>query len=109
MRRRPPRSTRTDTLFPYTTLFRSTQAICLKCDGKQEFNTGTGGKLGLGREPARFPVPADGRGEAGIDVNFRVWQFGWRHLVGVHAPIRMQEFSSFSARKHDLAPSGRGK
>src|SRR3546814_265949 len=27
MRRRPPRSTRTDTLFPYTTLFRSTMAI----------------------------------------------------------------------------------
>src|SRR3546814_2859342 len=84
MRRRPPRSTRTDTLFPYTTLFRSTQAICLKCDGKQEFNTGTGGKLGLGREPARFPVPADGRGEAGIDVNFRVWQFGWRHRSEEH-------------------------
>src|SRR3546814_15779202 len=28
MIRRPPRSTRTDTLFPYTTLFRSTGAIC---------------------------------------------------------------------------------
>src|SRR3546814_5255183 len=27
MIRRPPRSTRTDTLFPYTTLFRSKQAI----------------------------------------------------------------------------------
>src|SRR3546814_18430927 len=27
MIRRPPRSTRTDTLFPYTTLFRSTEAI----------------------------------------------------------------------------------
>src|SRR3546814_12180845 len=26
MRRRPPRSTRTDTLFPYTTLFRSSAA-----------------------------------------------------------------------------------
>src|SRR3546814_1131162 len=26
MRRRPPRSTRTDTLFPYTTLFRSLRA-----------------------------------------------------------------------------------
>src|SRR3546814_20632183 len=26
MRRRPPRSTRTDTLFPYTTLFRSSPA-----------------------------------------------------------------------------------
>src|SRR3546814_1021396 len=29
MRRRPPRSTRTDTLFPYTTLFRSEDAIRL--------------------------------------------------------------------------------
>src|SRR3546814_4473578 len=29
MRRRPPRSTRTDTLFPYTTLFRSQQLRCL--------------------------------------------------------------------------------
>src|SRR3546814_7166244 len=27
MKRRPPRSTRTDTLFPYTTLFRSTYAM----------------------------------------------------------------------------------
>src|SRR3546814_1391643 len=27
MRRRPPRSTRTDTLFPYTTLFRSLRAL----------------------------------------------------------------------------------
>src|SRR3546814_16907585 len=27
MIRRPPRSTRTDTLFPYTTLFRSTKAM----------------------------------------------------------------------------------
>src|SRR3546814_9007140 len=29
MRRRPPRSTRTDTLFPYTTLFRSHPAMCM--------------------------------------------------------------------------------
>src|SRR3546814_12984326 len=28
MIRRPPRSTRTDTLFPYTTLFRSTEGAC---------------------------------------------------------------------------------
>src|SRR3546814_15826342 len=28
MIRRPPRSTRTDTLFPYTTLFRSTAPAC---------------------------------------------------------------------------------
>src|SRR3546814_2952995 len=29
MRRRPPRSTRTDTLFPYTTLFRSSLRIAI--------------------------------------------------------------------------------
>src|SRR3546814_6195236 len=31
MIRRPPRSTRTDTLFPYTTLFRSAQCRSRKC------------------------------------------------------------------------------
>src|SRR3546814_11401277 len=32
MIRRPPRSTRTDTLFPYTTLFRSVHVQCLSQD-----------------------------------------------------------------------------
>src|SRR3546814_2366100 len=31
MIRRPPRSTRTDTLFPYTTLFRSGVAMLISC------------------------------------------------------------------------------
>src|SRR3546814_11856847 len=30
MIRRPPRSTRTDTLFPYTTLFRSPSVLCAR-------------------------------------------------------------------------------
>src|SRR3546814_14049729 len=33
MIRRPPRSTRTDTLFPYTTLFRSALAVVLAAGG----------------------------------------------------------------------------
>src|SRR3546814_12149491 len=33
MIRRPPRSTRTDTLFPYTTLFRSADRLHLQVDG----------------------------------------------------------------------------
>src|SRR3546814_8401598 len=33
MIRRPPRSTRTDTLFPYTTLFRSQRAFAPRCPG----------------------------------------------------------------------------
>src|SRR3546814_2369590 len=71
MIRRPPRSTRTDTLFPYTTLFRSTQA-------REGYNCGiesmvvTGATLwaapkppaaprerpgGPRRPPERFPCP----------------------------------------------------
>src|SRR3546814_4130328 len=40
MIRRPPRSTRTDTLFPYTTLFRSTgnQASLAGVDGVRRWN-----------------------------------------------------------------------
>src|SRR3546814_13016874 len=35
MIRRPPRSTRTDTRFPYTTLFRSAEArVCFRSDGR---------------------------------------------------------------------------
>src|SRR3546814_14804541 len=33
MIRRPPRSTRTDTLFPYTTLFRSRRVVAAAADG----------------------------------------------------------------------------
>src|SRR3546814_2069663 len=36
MIRRPPRSTRTDTLFPYTTLFRSGQALAEGLDVAEE-------------------------------------------------------------------------
>src|SRR3546814_7927390 len=36
MLRRPPRSTRTDTLFPYTTLFRSAEAVGERDDGADD-------------------------------------------------------------------------
>src|SRR3546814_19941810 len=54
MIRRPPRATRTDTLFPYTTLFRSLADLGLGC---AEFGTvrlseleSVKGRLGLGIE-----------------------------------------------------------
>src|SRR3546814_20571990 len=40
MIRRPPRSTRTDTLFPYTTLFRSLRKQCIKHPTTQLFPIG---------------------------------------------------------------------
>src|SRR3546814_4341675 len=36
MRRRPPRSTRTDTLFPYTTLFRSRERLAFDAGQRQQ-------------------------------------------------------------------------
>src|SRR3546814_17067299 len=50
MIRRPPRSTRTDTLFPYTTLFRSHAACCRPGlgNGIAAFGLGRGGEEHLG-------------------------------------------------------------
>src|SRR3546814_14472488 len=54
MIRRPPRSTRTYTLFPYTTLFRSARYVpaVRDIDGVNTTNTGDGQRLGeeLGAE-----------------------------------------------------------
>src|SRR3546814_10069855 len=49
MIRRPPRSTRTDTLFPYTTLFRST------FDGRPRHHPGAGENRSDDRRRADFP------------------------------------------------------
>src|SRR3546814_9523502 len=50
MIRRPPRSTRTDTLFPYTTLFRSRQGAEQQAEGRhrhqqRQNGEGAGGEL----------------------------------------------------------------
>src|SRR3546814_16998791 len=37
MIRRPPRSTRTDTRFPYTTLFRSEKALVAECEADEGY------------------------------------------------------------------------
>src|SRR3546814_2615233 len=47
MIRRPPRSTRTDTLFPYTTLFRSVWKKLLSKQKSQHINILKGNTLGL--------------------------------------------------------------
>src|SRR3546814_18540140 len=50
IRRRPPRSTRTDTLFPYTTLFRSRPALHAAHAGDRP----GGGSAGAGGVPELF-------------------------------------------------------
>src|SRR3546814_4193560 len=63
MIRRPPRSTRTDTLFPYTTLFRSRQ---LHGRARGRSLAGDPDVLDPGRATAmEGPGPAPGRGHDG--------------------------------------------
>src|SRR3546814_7749698 len=54
MIRRPPRSTRTDTLFPYTTLFRSTRRAAEQGEARAQSNLGLFYMKGEGvsRDPA---------------------------------------------------------
>src|SRR3546814_6274959 len=60
MIRRPPRSTRTDTLFPYTTLFRSVRALLRAISSTA--GSGSTAKISLSGSPplsaiAKVPVP----------------------------------------------------
>src|SRR3546814_8333929 len=48
MIRRPPRSTRTDTLFPYTTLFRSSYTIAASHEAGWTWDIGLAGGRGIG-------------------------------------------------------------
>src|SRR3546814_18058336 len=74
MIRRPPRSTRTDTLFPYTTLFRSGAGPVLLAVRRQEkgrAQTPCGAQEGEARPPRRHDEegdphrdPADAGGDA---------------------------------------------
>src|SRR3546814_15507309 len=65
MIRRPPRSTRTDTLFPYTTLFRSIQQLSIGLDAFD--------KLGAAVDGQGAADAGEGRGvELGAAVDVQV-------------------------------------
>src|SRR3546814_10755179 len=68
MKRRPPRSTRTDTLFPYTTLFRSEHVEAIHVDlpvqGEQRARQGRGPAPDPGLQlSASAGAPLEGRSE----------------------------------------------
>src|SRR3546814_3637682 len=76
MRRRPPRSTRTDTLFPYTTLFRSGVAALVV--GKED----AAGKVWHERFQARLQRCAGGGIHALVDEPESAQRAGLR-FVGI--------------------------
>src|SRR3546814_1893498 len=63
MIRRPPRSTRTDTLFPYTTLFRSLRAAALSAAGRRRRAAPADGRLRSPSAPG-FGPPGYSRRQA---------------------------------------------
>src|SRR3546814_15147835 len=68
MERRPPRSTRTDTLFPYTTLFRSLERVVLDeaVPGGRHCRDDVLGELVDADPPERPDQPAGDRGVTAI-------------------------------------------
>src|SRR3546814_3493846 len=81
MRRRPPRSTRTDTLFPYTTLFRSAGHACAvpRNDVFVEVPARRGARLGRQLLEERIGIFAR-------DAGFG--EHGKFHAEGVFAEVR---------------------
>src|SRR3546814_2427576 len=67
MIRRPPRSTRTDTLFPYTTLFRSASGLIVSNHGGNQLDTAVNVVDAL---PA-VAIGAEGRAEIYVDGGIR--------------------------------------
>src|SRR3546814_5168303 len=61
MRRRPPRSTRTDTLFPYTTLFRGHVAVVALVEALPVAAVDEGQQRGGGRAGDRKEIERLGR------------------------------------------------
>src|SRR3546814_1920256 len=80
MIRRPPRSTRTDTLFPYTTLFRSRLEIA------ELVETRAGGRQ-------QHHVPRLGHPRRAADA-------GGQHLRIVHRHMRAQQFREHRSEEH---------
>src|SRR3546814_6980218 len=91
MIRRPPRSTRTDTLFPYTTLFRSER----KCGAQREIYESELEGIGVGdgnRERRRWrqaPMRLDRDGEKSCDRERRD-----QHHDDLHRRLRSEEHTS---------------
>src|SRR3546814_5007701 len=92
MIRRPPRSTRTDTLFPYTTLFRSGRDRCRR-------RTRMGGRVGC-----RHPGPREGlhyaRRKGACLVGARQSGVGPQVRTHPHGPIGLAPEPSARSEEH---------
>src|SRR3546814_14252817 len=94
MIRRPPRSTRTDTLCPYTTLFRST---CLVIGGVSAWYLRRGVHLDAALRTLKYATAF-----AAIAVPLQILAGDLHGLnVGEHQPVKL---AAIEAHWHDAAP-----
>src|SRR3546814_7008248 len=103
MIRRPPRSTRTDTLFPYTTLFRSHDIIAIG-DQRREIARYT---LGGARDGAQISIF-----ELGHTTTFGMLDTDMHAIVSEHFHRRFArrlviEIAVAGRIEHDLLPKAR--
>src|SRR3546814_15968488 len=101
MIRRPPRSTRTYTLFPYTTLFRSWRQALIDCGYEFEFKILNAADYGVGTKRKRLFVVAR---RDGLPIRFPKPQYGPRKspevLAGKLLPYSpIADFIDFRDRK----------
>src|SRR3546814_12611660 len=79
MTRPPPRATRTDTLFPYTTLFRSGQLVLLGLGFLHAQQVGV-----LGGEPVEETLACRGTHAVGVEADdAHWWELGLRGMRGL--------------------------
>src|SRR3546814_12933599 len=82
MRRRPPRSTRTDTLFPYTTLFRSPDTQARLNEELDDVRRNAANALGNGqleRAQEGYRLLADAGQQADADAGLQRVAAAWAH------------------------------
>src|SRR3546814_11646039 len=92
MIRRPPRSTRTDTLFPYTTLFRSLRLV-EPADVQRGFPP---------RAPRRSQVPRIQTSTASQDLPRAVWRAEERQDLRVWWPLRWMRSEEHTSELQSL-------
>src|SRR3546814_15465199 len=127
MIRRPPRSTRTDTLFPYTTLFRS-QGDVRRVAGERQVEPAAGEQAVRGEPPPgadavrqhverladRHLLGAEDAAAARVQGVQRVEGIGVYLVVGEHAAARLDPSQELRGRLHgavvgfDVAFDGEG-
>src|SRR3546814_17884464 len=95
MLRRPPRSTRTDTLFPYTTLFRS-RIPAVRADAAD----GGVRPLGIGHRSTRICAGArDGSGTAVVVVSATgKMDVGTRFIVDQHPRVQAPQLQTYRSQ-----------